>query len=59
MVGEVLRALRSVGWVQREAAKRLGIQPSRLNKLLKRYNLLEHVRGQRRSSRLEGDGEEQ
>ena len=58
MVGEVLRALRAAGWVQREAAKLLGIQPSRLNKLLKRYNLMEHVRAQRRASRLDDDSVE-
>lgn len=51
LVGEVIRALRSTGWVQRDAARKLGIQPARLNKILKRFHLQDHVRAQRRALR--------
>lgn len=59
LVGEVIRALRSVGWVQRDAAKKLGIQPARLNKILRRYGLQEHVRAQRRAARAGQEADEE
>lgn len=58
LIGEVIRALRSVGWVQREAARKLGIQPARLNKILKRYGLQEHVRKERRALRGASEDDE-
>lgn len=54
LLEEVLRALRRVKWVQRDAARELGIQPARLNKILKRYDLMEYVKAQRRQVRDEG-----
>lgn len=54
LLEEVLRALRRVKWVQRDAARELGIQPARLNKILKRYDLMEYVKHQRRQVRDDG-----
>lgn len=52
MISHVLQALESVGWVQSKAAEELRMSPSRLNKLLKRHELLDEVKRRRRELRV-------
>lgn len=52
MISHVLQTLESVGWVQSKAAEELRMSPSRLNKLLKRHELLDEVKRRRRELRV-------
>ncbi len=51
MVDHVLAVLAEVDWVQKEAARRLDMTPSRLNKFLARHDLLDEVKRQRADGR--------
>lgn len=51
MIEHVLKVLEAVGWVQSRAADELRMTPSRLNKLLKRHELLDEVKRRRRDHR--------
>ena len=37
----ILDALRKTGWVQKEAAKLLGVKPTTLNEMIKRHGIRE------------------
>ena len=51
VIEHVLKTLEAVGWVQTKAAEELRMSPSRLNKLLKRHELLDEVKRRRREHR--------
>ncbi len=51
MVVHVMGALESTGWVQKAAAAKLDMSPSRLNKFLARHGLLDEVKQRRAALR--------
>jgi len=54
MVDHVLGALEAVGWVQKAAAAKLEMSPSRLNKFLNRHGLIDEVKRRRSAWRAGG-----
>ena len=56
MVEHVLGALESAGWVQKAAAAKLDMSPSRLNQFLNRHGLIDEVK-RRRSNQRSGHSE--